>query len=52
MGDLTNNFQKIKHRFMAGFVVGRIGEALLYIDDQHVGEAEDWIKKAIKVNST
>ena len=32
--------------------MGRIGEALLYIDDQHVGEAEDWIKKAIKVNST
>ena len=52
MNDLTDNFQKIKHRIMEGSVVRYIGMALLHIDDQHVGEAEDWIKKAIKVNGT
>ena len=52
LNDLTDNFQKIKNRIMKGSVVRYIGKALLYIDDQHVGEAEDWIKKAIKVNST
>ena len=52
LNDLTDNFQKIKHRIMEGSVVRYIGMALLHIDDQHVGEAEDWIKKAIKVNGT
>jgi tetratricopeptide (TPR) repeat protein len=29
-----------------------IGEILLNIDDQHMNEAEDWIKKAIEADKT
>ena len=28
----------------------RIGKILLHIDDQHLAEAEDWIKKGIEIN--
>ena len=52
LSDLTDDFQKIKVHIMEGYAVTHIGESLLYIDDQHAGEAEDWIKKAIKVNGT
>ena len=52
MGGMTDDFQKIKAQIMESFAVTDIGESLLYIDDQHAGEAEDWIKKAIKMNGT
>jgi len=33
-----------------GWVLRYIGEILLNIDDQHMNEAEDWVKKAIKAD--
>ena len=33
-----------------GFMLNNIGEILLNIDDQHVSEAEDWIKRSIETN--
>jgi tetratricopeptide (TPR) repeat protein len=33
-----------------GWIPGHISQLLLNIDDQHMGEAEDWIKKAIEAD--
>jgi tetratricopeptide (TPR) repeat protein len=41
---------KNKMKLMEGFMAKAIGEILLNIDDQHMIEAEDWIKKAIKAD--
>jgi tetratricopeptide (TPR) repeat protein len=35
-----------------GLMLRFIGEILLNIDDQHISEAEDWIKKAIEADRT
>lgn len=39
-----------KIRFWEGEIQRYIGQILLNIDDQHISEAEDWIKKAIEAN--
>jgi len=39
-----------KIKVYEGWMLSCIGEILLNIDDQHVSEAEDWIKKAIETN--
>jgi tetratricopeptide (TPR) repeat protein len=41
----NNKIEKLK-----GWILHCIGEILLNIDDQHISEAEDWIKKAIEVH--
>jgi len=41
---------KRRYRFVEGVIARYIGEILLNIDDQHVSEAEDWIKKAIEAD--
>jgi tetratricopeptide (TPR) repeat protein len=41
----NNKIEKLK-----GWILDCIGEILLNIDDQHISEAEDWIKKAIEVH--
>ena len=41
---------KNKIRYLEGWMARYIGEILLNIDDQHVFEAEDWIKKAIEAD--
>lgn len=43
--------EKNKHRVLEGWMARYIGEILLNIDDQHVSEAEEWIKKAIEADS-
>jgi len=40
-----------KLKFLDGSMPRYIGEILLNIDDQHVNEAEDWIKKAIEADN-
>jgi len=37
-----------KLKLVEGWTAGYLGEILLNIDDQHISEAEDWIKKAIE----
>jgi len=39
-----------KLKAFEGWMLRYIGEILLNIDDQHVNEAEDWVKKAIKAD--
>jgi hypothetical protein len=42
--------EKNKYRFLEGWMARYIGEILLNIDDQHVFEAEEWIKKTIEAD--
>ncbi|HDY87121.1 MAG TPA: tetratricopeptide repeat protein, partial [bacterium] len=42
--------EDIKSKWVRGWVPNIIGEILLNIDDQHISEAEDWIKKSIETN--
>ncbi|MBC8460235.1 MAG: hypothetical protein H8D67_19800 [Deltaproteobacteria bacterium] len=39
-----------KFKIFDGRMRRYLGEILLYIDDQHISQAEDWIKKAIEVD--
>jgi len=43
--------EKNKFRIFDGWMPRYIAEVLLNIDDQHVSEAEEWIKKAIEADS-
>jgi len=48
-------YENINVKVAKGWAARYIGEILLNIDDQHITEAEDWVKKAIetdKRNST
>jgi tetratricopeptide (TPR) repeat protein len=40
----------IKIKWIEGRALNHIGKILLNIDDQHISEAEDWIKRAIETN--
>jgi tetratricopeptide (TPR) repeat protein len=42
--------EKNKLKIFEGTLARYIGEILLKIDDQHMSEAEDWIKKALEVD--
>ena len=46
-----NYHEKNRHKVWNGWMASYIGEILLNIDDQHVSEAEGWIKKAIEADS-
>ena len=39
-----------KSKVVEGRILRYIGEVLLNIDNQHLSEAENWIKKAIKAD--
>ena len=41
-----------KMKILEGLMSGLIGEILLNIDDQHMNEAEDWVKKGIEADKT
>ena len=43
--------QESKTKMVEGLMARCIGEILLNIDDQHIPEAEDWIKKAIETDN-
>jgi class 3 adenylate cyclase/tetratricopeptide (TPR) repeat protein len=50
LNDLFKCQEDIKFRIFEGSGQNSIGEILLYIDDQHISEAQDWIKKAIETH--
>jgi tetratricopeptide (TPR) repeat protein len=42
--------ERNKVKLQDGLMAGGIGEILMNIDDDHIIEAEDWIRKAIEFN--
>jgi predicted ATPase len=50
LNDLFNSLAVNKIRIFEGGMLNCIGRILLNIDDQHIFEAEDWIKRAIETN--
>ena len=50
LNELFKFFENSKSKTIEGKMLRYIGEILLNIDDQHMNEAEDWIKKAIEAN--
>jgi len=49
--DLGENHKEIRLKGVEGWMARLFGEILLNINDQHISEAEDWIKKAIQADS-
>ncbi|MBM3165887.1 MAG: zinc-ribbon domain-containing protein [Chloroflexi bacterium] len=41
---------KNKYRYLDGWIIRYIAEILLNIDDRHISEAEEWVKKAIEAD--
>ena len=50
INEIFECYEKNKMKMCEGFMLNNIGEILLNIDDQHISEAEDWIKRAIEAN--
>jgi predicted ATPase/class 3 adenylate cyclase len=50
LNDIFKWHKNIRNKWVKGFVTNYIGKILLNIDDQHITEAEDWIKKSIETN--
>jgi tetratricopeptide (TPR) repeat protein len=50
LNDLFKCHEDKKFRIFEGSMQNSIGKILLNIDDQHISEAEDWIKRAIETN--
>ena len=51
LGELFIYYQNNKFKIFEGWNARYIGEILLNIDDHHISDAEEWIKKAIEANS-
>jgi class 3 adenylate cyclase/tetratricopeptide (TPR) repeat protein len=50
LGFLSNYAAKNKHKLIDGRMRRYIGEILLNIDDQHISDAEVWVKKSIEAD--
>ncbi|MDY7032202.1 MAG: AAA family ATPase, partial [Thermodesulfobacteriota bacterium] len=50
LNELFKCFENSKSKIIEGQMLRYIGEILLNIDNQHMNEAEDWIKRAIEAN--
>ena len=50
LNEIFKFYENNKLNCFEGQMLRYIGEILLNIDDQHMNEAEDWIKKAIEAN--
>jgi class 3 adenylate cyclase/tetratricopeptide (TPR) repeat protein len=48
LNEIIKSYDDNKLRLWEGMMLSSIGEILLNIDDQHISEAEDWIKRAIE----
>ena len=48
--DIFKCYDDNKIKLFEGWMPHCIGKILLNLDDQHISEAEDWIKKAIKID--
>ncbi len=47
MSEILGYYKYIRIKVGKGWTARYIGEILLNIDDQHISEAEDWVKKAV-----
>ncbi len=50
LSEIFEYHEKISVKVDKGWAARHVGEILLNIDDQHLSEAEDWIKKAIEAD--
>jgi class 3 adenylate cyclase/tetratricopeptide (TPR) repeat protein len=50
LNEIFNYCEDIKNKWSEGWMFHCIGEILLNIDDQHISEAEDWIKRSIEAH--
>jgi class 3 adenylate cyclase/tetratricopeptide (TPR) repeat protein len=50
LNEIFKWYEDIKVKWTKGLSQNRIGKILLNIDDQHISEAEVWIKRAIETN--
>ena len=50
LSGIFENYESINIKVAKGWAARHVGEILLNIDDKHISEAEDWIKKAIEVD--
>jgi tetratricopeptide (TPR) repeat protein len=48
LNEMFKWYEDIKNRWIKGWMTNIIGEILLNIDDQHLAEAEEWIRKGIE----
>jgi len=50
LGEIFKYYENMKLKADKGWAARQVGEILLNMDDQHLSEAEDWVKKAIEVD--
>jgi len=50
LGEVFEYYNNINVKVVKGWTARYIGEILLNIDDQHISEAEDWVKKAMELD--
>ena len=50
LSEVFEYYENINVKAAKGWAARYIGEVLLNIDDQHISEAEDWVKKAIEAD--
>jgi len=50
LSEVFEYYENINVKVVKGWAARYIGEILFNIDDQHISEAEDWVKKAIKID--
>jgi predicted ATPase/class 3 adenylate cyclase len=50
LNEISKCYEDIKSKWARSMGSNYIGEILLNIDDQHISEAENWIKKSIETN--
>ncbi len=50
LNQIFSYYQDNRLKLQQGFMSKYIGEILLNVDDQHIHEAEDWVKKAIEAD--
>ena len=50
LSEIFKWYENIKKKWFRGMVLNWIGRILLNIDDRHISEAEDWIRRSIEMN--
>jgi predicted ATPase len=50
LSEVFEYYENINVKAVKGWAARYVGEILLNIDDQHISEAEDWVKKAIETD--
>jgi tetratricopeptide (TPR) repeat protein len=50
LSEILKYYENINVKVAKGWAARYVGEILLNIDDQHISEAEDWVKKAIEAD--